>query len=129
MGVVVDTSVWVEYFRRSESPEATEVNRLINSGAVILVGAVYSELLQGARNQRELELLDDTLKGLPHLDADRGAWERAGRLLFDLRRQGTPIPLIDGLIAALALRHGHMLFTLDSHFRQVPGLVFHEPVL
>ena len=127
MAVVVDTSVCVEYFRRPESLEGNELKRLIDAGAVMLVGAVFSELLQGARNQRELELLDETLRGLSYLDADRGTWERAGRLLFDLRRQGTSIPLIDGLIAALVLQHGHVVFTLDSHFLQVPGLLLHQP--
>ena len=127
MGVIVDTSVWVEYFRRSESAEAIEVDRLINSGSLVLVGAVCSELLQGARTEREFELLNDTIRGLSYLDADKGTWERAGRLLFEMRRQGTSIPLVDAVIAALALQHGHVVFTLDTHFRQVPGLVFHQP--
>ncbi len=40
-----------------------------------------------------------------------------------LRRAGTPIPTNDLWIAALAQRHGLPVYTRDTHFQAVPGLV------
>lgn len=43
-------------------------------------------------------------------------------LKLQLKRQGTPIPLNDVWIAALALQHTYVLFTRDSDFAHVPQL-------
>ncbi len=40
-----------------------------------------------------------------------------------LRLQGTPIPINDVWIAALALQHGLNLCTSDSHFDHIPQLL------
>jgi tRNA(fMet)-specific endonuclease VapC len=44
------------------------------------------------------------------------------QLKFQLKRQGTPIPMNDVWIAALALQHGYSLFTADTDFDQIPQL-------
>lgn len=123
--VIVDTSVWVRSFRSPDSPEKTEVERLLVEGDGVMVGPVYTELLRGARDEDQFRLLEDRLQGMPFLEASRDTWRRAGRLLFDLRRQGLTIPLADALIAALALEHQCHVYSMDEHFRMVPGLKLH----
>jgi predicted nucleic acid-binding protein len=39
-----------------------------------------------------------------------------------LRGRGTPIPTNDLWIAAIALEHGLVVYTRDTHFGKVPGL-------
>lgn len=124
--VVVDTSVWVQAFRVRESVEREEVERLIRRGDAAMAGIVYVELLRGARNEGELRSLEERLGALPFLDTSKETWRRAGRLLFDLRRQGLTLPPTDALIAALALEGDHYLYTLDEHFQRVPGLKLHQ---
>ena len=125
--VVVDTSQWAQYFRVAGSPEATEVRRLLAAGDVVMVGIVYMELLRGARDQRQLDTLEEQLEALPFLDVEKGTWKRAGLLLAELQRQGLTIPLPDALIAAQALDHGLQVFTRDEHFLRVPGLQLYSP--
>ncbi len=120
--VIIDTSVWVQYFRARDSVEGEEVERLISGGEVAMVGAVYAELVHGARDEKELRRLEDDLNAFPFLDADKWIWRSAGRLLFDLRRQGLAMSLADAFIAAIALEGGHQVYTLDEHFQRVPGL-------
>lgn len=124
--VIVDTSVWVQAFRSPNSVEKQEVERLIRSGQAMMLGIVSTELLRGARDERELEALERRLGALPFLELSKETWREAGMLLFHLRRQGLSVPLPDALIAAIALEGGHEVYTLDEHFRRVPGLRLHE---
>lgn len=49
--------------------------------------------------------------------------EQYGRLFAQLKRAGTPIPLNDVWIAALALEHNLRLITRDQHFEHIPQLL------
>ena len=125
--VVVDTSQWAQYFRVADSPEATEVRQLLASGDVVMVGIVYMELLRGARDQRQLDILEEELEALPFVDVGKATWKRAGLLLGELQRQGLTVPLPDAVIAAQALEHGLQVFTRDEHFQRIPGLQLYAP--
>ena len=124
--VIVDTSTWIEYFRNLRSAHGDEVEQLVRESRVVVVGVVYAELLHGARSESELRTLEDTLGELPFLESDKEAWRRAGYLLLELRRRGRIIPLADALIAALALAGDHQVYSLDEHFRDVPGLELYQ---
>ena len=45
--VIADTSVWIPFFNRPDSPEKVAVDRLIDADEVALVGVVLAEWLQG----------------------------------------------------------------------------------
>ena len=124
--VIVDTSVWVQYFRVPQSPDGEEVERLIRADQVAMVGVVLAELVQGARDKDELRVLEDRLEALPYLEAKMGTWRSAGQILLSLRHQGRTISVPGALIASLALEGGHQVYTLDEHFQRVPGLKLHE---
>jgi len=117
---VVDTSVWVSFLRWGADPASGELDRLIQHHRAILVGPVLAELLQGVRGPKPEALLRKLFAVLPYLPDDRSDWEKAGSLLFDLRRRGITLPLPDVLIAAVARRHGLPVLTLDPHFAHLP---------
>lgn len=118
--VLVDTSVWVDFFRHGENPASLELDRLLKERQVVLCGIVELELLQGARPS-DKAALSELLSGLPYLETDRGDFQKAGELLGSLRTRGFQIPATDGLIAALCLRHHLTLLTLDRHFNHIVG--------
>lgn len=120
--ILIDTSVWVAALRQPESPIAREVGRLVVDGRVVTTGVVLAEVLQGARNVEEFKRALYDFQGFPFLEPDLAAWATTGELGFQLYRQGNAIPMVDSLIAVLAMRGGHTLLTLDEHFRRVPGL-------
>ena len=119
---LVDTSVWIDYFRRPDSNEGDELDALLKRRAVSTCGVVMAEILQGSLNENEFEVFRERLKGLHYLETDDAAYVEAGRLSFALRKRGRTIPLTDALIAVLAIRYGQSLWTRDAHFRNIPGL-------
>ena len=120
--ILVDTSIWVEYFNRPESGYAQRLAELLEIEGVCVTGIILAELLQGAKTNAEFELLRKNLKVLPLLKESEKTWEKVGKLSFELRRKGTVIPLTDCLIAVLARENNCQIFTLDNHFTYVPQL-------
>ncbi|MDO8530627.1 MAG: PIN domain-containing protein [Dehalococcoidia bacterium] len=123
--VIVDTSIWLQFFRLQPSSVKKEMDRLRASGEIAVVGVVLAEVLQGARTEREAEQLRAGLRGFPYLEETQGTWVRVGELSHQLRQKGVTVSIMDLLIAALALEHGCEVYTLDEHFERVPGLTLH----
>lgn len=119
--VLVDTSVWIDFFRHGESAASLQLDNLLEERQVVLCGIVELELLQGAR-AADKSTLTELLSGLPYLEASREDFQKAGELLGTLRSKGFQIPATDGLIAALCLRHNLSILTLDRHFNHFHGL-------
>jgi hypothetical protein len=120
--VLVDTSIWIDFFRHPDAESGAEMVRLLKLGHVSTCGVIVAEILQGAANENELKELGENLKGLSFLDADESAYVEAGRLSYNLRKRGRTVPLTDALIANLAIRYQQTLWTKDAHFRGIPGL-------
>lgn len=125
--VIADTSVWIPYFTDPGSAEKQAIDALMDERELALVGVVLAELLQGCRASKESQEILEAFTALDFLDSTRSNWQRAGELSASLRRNGITIPLTDILIAALALEHNCLVYTLDPHFAQIPGLSLHHP--
>ena len=122
--VMIDTSAWVEFFNRPDSPEKQTIDLLIDSDRAAVCGVTLAELLQGTRTQKEFHQVRDSLQALPYYEMDAAAWEKVGDLGFTLRRKGITMPVTDLAVAALALTHGMSVLACDSHFAEIPGLQF-----
>ncbi|MBW1706207.1 MAG: PIN domain-containing protein [Deltaproteobacteria bacterium] len=121
-GIIVDTCVWIEFFRRPESDLTVHLKGLLRERKVTMVGMVLAEILQGIKVQKEARLVKESLKKLPYLEMTRDIWEQAGKISAVLRKKGTTIPLSELIIASLALSSGYEVFTIDTHFEEVKGL-------
>ncbi|HEX9592510.1 MAG TPA: PIN domain-containing protein [bacterium] len=119
--VVVDSSVWIEYFRRGDGPVFDALDTLLDGRRAILCGVVELEIHQGLRTQ-ERAMVTDLFQALPYFETRRSDFIAAGELLGELRAQGVTIPSSDALVAAICLQRGVALLTLDRHFDRVPGL-------
>ena len=124
--VIVDTSIWVQFFRMPGSAEHEELNWLLEERQAALVGPVLAEVLQGARSTQEIEELQSFLFQLPYLEDGYEAWLRVGTISHQLRQRGQPVGIVDLLIAALALEHSCTVYTRDEHFQRIPGLELYE---
>ena len=126
-GVVIDTSVWIEFLRGTDAGRSAEVARLVRGGRAVLCGVVEAELLAGVRSDAEREVLADALSGPEYAEVDRSTWRRAGELAAVLRRHGKTVPMSDLILAAVALAGDFAVFSIDNHFRLIPGLRLHRP--
>jgi predicted nucleic acid-binding protein len=117
--MLVDTSVWVDYFNGYRSTHADRLTAAIADGETIAMpGLVITEILIGLRGDAEadkiLHLLDAFGPGPEPTRADHVAAARLYRLC---RSKGVTIrSTIDCLIAQLCLRDGLALLTRDHDF-------------
>ena len=124
MRVIVDTSMWIEFFNKKESSHGNTVRRLIENDRAVLAGPVLFELLQGARKPNESATLKKALGILPFLEIRKTDWTDAGNLSCALRGKGITIPMTDILIAALAQTNHCRIATMDRHFDHFPELLY-----
>lgn len=114
----MDTSVWIEFFRKNE-PYFGIVSRLIDDEQVCCCGIILGELMQGAKSDRELAALEDLPRVFSFIPETPQLWAAAGRLAFQLRRKGLTIGLSDCYIAVAGASARAQVATLDSHFQSL----------
>lgn len=50
MPVLADTSVWIDFFRGTQTPQVVHLKRLIGREEILLGDLILAEILQGARD-------------------------------------------------------------------------------
>jgi len=107
---LIDTSVWIDYFRPKTTPKLKErVRDLLESGSVITCGIVLVELLRGAKTLEELKILDDALFALPQIPLDEPVLRRAAQWGYGLDRKGHVLPTTDLIIASAAFPFNRLI--------------------
>jgi len=56
--VLVDTSVWVDFFRKKDSPISIKLREYLKLNQVCYAGPITVELYQGAKTKNEIEVLN-----------------------------------------------------------------------
>lgn len=120
MNVLVDTSVWSLALRRSApaDPAVGELQRLIDSLQVEIIGPIRQEILSGIRDQGQFQDLRDRLRAFPDRAITTEDYERAAELFNLCRQRGIQGSNTDFLICAVAERHGFSILTTDQDFRR-----------
>lgn len=115
--VLVDTSAWVEFFRRDGDRRCREVlSGLLDENRVATCGIILAEILKGARSEEEYRELEERLETLVYLPTPEEIWRRMGRTASLMLRKGTQIPTADLLIGTIASENRLPLFQKDRHF-------------
>ena len=121
-GVLVDTCIWIEYFR-DKPGLSTTLSDLIKKGVVFTAGIVLFELFQGIKNEKEKALLKDVFKGMHYIEMKSQTWLNAATLVKLIKNKGMTIPPSDIFLAQLAIENDLKIFTIDTHFKKIPGVV------
>jgi predicted nucleic acid-binding protein len=114
--LLVDTSVWIEVFRRSPR---VHLERLIDFDEVVTCLPVIQEVLQGFRDERAYQTARDAMYALPIVAAPLSAQvvDQAIDLYRSARRAGFTVRSgVDCLIAACAIRHSLTVLHHDRDF-------------
>ncbi|MCX8026263.1 MAG: PIN domain-containing protein [Thermodesulfovibrionales bacterium] len=115
---LIDTSVWIEFFRKQE-PYYSEVLRLLNEDKVCIAGIIVAELIQGAKGEKELAVIKSFISVFEYLQDTPKIWQKSGELSFMLRQKGITVGLSDCHLAVLALENNVNIFSLDKHFEVI----------
>lgn len=115
-GVVVDTSVWIDFLAGVSTPSLEEA---LAQGLVVLPPLVVAELVSGAHRQREKAMLEDLLEELPLHETPLLHWIRVGELRRSLRSKGLSVSTPDAHVAQCALDREAVLLSRDAVFRSI----------
>jgi len=117
--VLVDTSVWISFFRQANSEVSARIKQLLKSGAPVYTGIIATELFRGAKSKKETDALEELLTSIECIATEEAYFHAAGQLGQGLARRGITVGTVDLLIAQISIANNLMLFTLDRHFDAV----------
>lgn len=118
--VLIDTSVWIDFFKFQTGQLGSEVTQLIDNNLAAITGVVMAELLQGLKTETESKRLERLLPSIHYLKTEERDWINAGQLSQQLRTKGVTLPLTDILIVTIAQRYAVSILTIDKHFQHLP---------
>ncbi|MCK4943219.1 MAG: PIN domain-containing protein [Candidatus Aminicenantes bacterium] len=116
---LIDTSVWIDFFRGKSEMIKNRLLQLLNENAICFNGIILSELMIGARTRKELTFIKDNFEGLIYLEMDRDFFVYASEIGNQVQKSGKTISLSDLLIMAHARKYDLIVFTRDRHFESL----------
>ena len=121
MIVVVDTSVWIDFFSGRSTRHVETLEQLLTVGDdVCLCGVILAEILQGIRSEIDYRKTKAYLEFLLYLPMDRRTFERAAEIYRSLRKKGVTVRKpVDCMIASVAIEQGIPLLHNDRDFDPV----------
>lgn len=130
--ILVDTSVWIDFFLGIESPEAVWLIDAIRSDEDLgICGPILMEIRQGITSQKDVAVIEDKLAPLLYLPTHRKTYLHAADIYRSARAKGKIVrKAMDCLIAACAVEHRAKLLHRDKDFAaiaEVSELEFVQP--
>jgi predicted nucleic acid-binding protein len=116
--VIVDTTVWIDYFRGIKNPQSLWLNVEAQNKRLGLTDLILSEVLQGIRDDQEfLKVQRELLRFEVFTTGGIDLAVHAAENFRALRKKGFTIRRIaDCWIATFCLREGHELLHRDRDF-------------
>lgn len=114
MSILVDSSVWISFFRGD--PEADSLNNLIDENMICTNDMILFELLPALKIQKKTRLISllNVIENFP-IDIH---WEALIKLQTTCLRNGANgIPLADLILVQHAQQHQLRIWSFDKHFK------------
>ena len=116
--LVIDTTVWVDYFNGQINPETDYLDRAISEELILVGDLILAETLQGFREDKDFKLAQTALSkfeqtGMLNLQLA----QQSAQNYRALRKKGVTVrKTIDCLIATFCIAENHSLLHRDSDF-------------
>lgn len=116
--ILVDSSVWIDYFRGSATPQAERLDALLGSEPIATGDLILTEVLQGFVSDRDFNTARKLMTSLVIVDlAGQNIAIQAARNFRALRSLGVTVrKTIDTLIATRCIVSGLPLLYSDRDF-------------
>ena len=116
--VIVDTTVWIDYFRGVSNAEVQWLNAELERQRLGMTDIILCEVLQGITDERTFETVVAELSKCEIFPTGGTEFAvAAARNYRVLRRRGHTVrKTVDCLIATFCLREGHTLLHRDRDF-------------
>ena len=120
--IMIDSSVWIDFFNGSEEDAVSALVRLIDDEEEIYISEIIlTEVLQGFKDDREYEEARQCLLRFPIARLrDTNSYLEAAQIFRQCRKQGITIrKTADCLIARTAIENDLFLLHQDSDFDRI----------
>lgn len=116
--LVVDTSVWVDYFNGIENSQTDFLNTILDKTPIMVGDLILTEVLQGFRHDPDFEKVRRSLGKFTQVNmVDTTLAVQSARNYRFLRQKGITVrKTIDSLIATYCIENEHELLHNDSDF-------------
>lgn len=116
--ILVDSSVWIDYFRGVVTPQTDRLDALLGNEPVAIGDLMLAEVLQGFTSDRDFETALTMLGALEVIEiGGREVAVQAARYYRALRARGITVrKTIDTLIATRCIMDGVPLLYSDRDF-------------
>jgi predicted nucleic acid-binding protein len=116
--ILVDSSVWIDYFRGTDTPQAQKLDALLGHELIATGDLILAEVLQGFASDRDFKQASKLLTSLTILDLGGQAIAiQAAKNFRALRAYGITVrKTIDTLIATYCITHDLPLLYSDRDF-------------
>jgi len=131
--ILVDSTVWVDYFKGKPSPETDYLDAVLARDLILVGDIILAEVLQGFRSDRDFERARRALEGFEQVSLVGPELAVQSALHYRcLRRSGISVrKTIDCLIATWCIAHDVQLLHTDRDFepfeRHLGLRVLHPP--
>lgn len=119
--IVIDTSVWIPYFRGRDRKIMHRVHDLLDNDQVALTGPIRLELLSGASKEQHGRL-HRVLAAVPTYYPSWDTWMTIEEWIASGLQQGHHFGAMDLLIAAMTHEHDAELWSNDGDFQRMARL-------
>jgi predicted nucleic acid-binding protein len=120
MSVLVDTSVWIEYFRNGHNFE--KLDFLIDENLVLVNDLILSELIPFLRIRKKRKIID-LLCDVDKLDLSIN-WDQISEYQYKCLKSGlNGIGIPDLIIAQNAKQNHSQIYSLDNHFKLLGNII------
>jgi predicted nucleic acid-binding protein len=123
--ILVDTSVWIGFFRGVDSPAAHSLEKLIDGEEDLFISEfILAEVLQGFKKDRDVELARRYLLEFPiALLKGFDSYIRAAQIYRTCRKRGVTVrKTADCIIAQTAIENDLLLLHDDSDFDRIASV-------
>jgi len=117
--IVVDSSVWIDFFNGVSTPEVDRLDALLGVTPLAIGDLILVEVMQGFRNERDVATARQLFRSLALLPLLEGSnpW-KAAENYRQLRRKGITVrKTIDGIIATACIEANLPLLFSDRDFQ------------
>ena len=117
--ILVDSSVWIDYFNGNDSAEADFLDRTLGHRTVAIGDLILTEVLQGFRHDKDYKIASSMLQELTVFELlGQNMAIKSADNFRKLRKKGFTIrKTADVIIASFCIEHNLPLLFSDKDFR------------
>ena len=125
--ILIDTSVLINYFKGINNPKTKKFEEILETETPFGINNfIYQEVLQGASDEKEYNLLNEYLGSQKFYELLYGtqSYENAAKIYHLCRKKGiTPRSTIDLLIVETAIENNLFLLHDDKDYSEIASVV------